>query len=91
MSVAGERVAIVSAPIPVDELLAFEGAHPRHSGWKEEEIRARFGVPPARFYQLLGRAIDTAEAEQLEPMLVHRLRRIRDQRTADRARRMATR
>lgn len=88
MSEAGGILGAVSAPIPVDELLAFESAHPRHSGWKEEAIRARFGIPPARYYQLLGRAIDTREALELDPMLVHRLRRIRDTRLAARERRL---
>jgi hypothetical protein len=73
--------------IPTADLLAFERAHPRNTGWKEEAIRARFKVPPARYFQLLGRAIDTLEAEALDPMLVHRLRRIRDDRRAMRARR----
>ncbi|WP_248240534.1 DUF3263 domain-containing protein [Microbacterium kunmingense] len=79
----------MSAPIPVDELLAFEGAHPRHSGWKEEAIRARFEVPPARYYQLLDRAIDTREALELNPMLTHRLRRVREVRRAAREPRRA--
>jgi hypothetical protein len=69
------------------DLLAFEVQWGKHTGWKEEAIRARFQIPPARFYQLLGRAIDTSEALELDPMLVHRLRRIRDERRAVRARR----
>jgi hypothetical protein len=68
-------------------MLAFEAQWSRHTGWKDEEIRRRFGIPPARFYQLLGRAIDTREALEVDPMLVLRLRRIRDQRRADRERR----
>lgn len=75
--------------IPIGELLAFEGAHPRHSGWKEEAIRARFEVPPARYYLLLDRAIDTREALQVDPLLTHRLRRLREARRAARERRMA--
>ena len=32
-------------------------------------------MSPARYYQLLGRLIDTAEAQEHDPMLVKRLRR----------------
>lgn len=74
-------------PIDLAEMLAFQAAWPKHGGWKEEEIRARFGIPPARFYQLLGRAIDTREALELDPMLVRRLRRIRDEKRVQRERR----
>jgi hypothetical protein len=69
------------------EMLAFEAQWGKHTSWKEEAIRARFQIPPARFYQLLGRAIETQEALELDPMLVHRLRRIRDEKRATRARR----
>lgn len=75
--------------IPTDELLAFEAANPRHSGWKEEAIRARFNVPPARYYVLLDRAIDTREALEFDPMLTHRLRRTREARRVARERRLA--
>lgn len=69
-------------------LLAFEAAWPRHSSVKEETIRIDLGLTPGRYYQLLGRAIDTREALELNPMLVHRLRRIRDTRLAARGRRL---
>ncbi|WP_136586623.1 DUF3263 domain-containing protein [Microbacterium hydrothermale] len=58
--------------------LAFEGEWRRHAGAKEEAIRAEFGLTPARYYQLLGRLIDTPEALAHDPMLVRRLRRRRD-------------
>ncbi|MDF2917869.1 MAG: hypothetical protein K0S70_2086 [Microbacterium sp.] len=61
------------------DLLAFEDRWgQRHTGDKEEAIRRELGEAPARYYQLLGRLIDTPEALQAEPMLVARLRRIRD-------------
>ena len=71
------------------ELLAFEGEWRRWSGRKDEAIRARFSIPPARYFQLLGRAIDTREAETIDPMLVHALRRVRDDRAAAVRRRLA--
>ncbi|PTT22463.1 DUF3263 domain-containing protein [Microbacterium sp. HMWF026] len=58
--------------------LAFEGEWRRHAGAKEEAIRAEFEITPARYYQLLGRLIDTPEALAHDPMLVRRLRRRRD-------------
>ncbi|KAA9108471.1 DUF3263 domain-containing protein [Microbacterium rhizomatis] len=61
-------------------ILDFEAAWSRHAGAKEEAIRAELGLTPARYYQLLGRLLDSAEAVVYDPMLVKRLRRIRDAR-----------
>lgn len=60
------------------EILSFEGEWRRHGGAKEEAIRDTFDIPPARYYQLLGRLIDRPEALAHDPMLVRRLRRLRD-------------
>lgn len=70
-------------------LLDFEAEWRRHAGVKEEAIRAELGLSPARYYQLLGRLIDTTDAQQHDPMLVKRLRRLRDARTAARSSRTA--
>ncbi|WP_243073866.1 DUF3263 domain-containing protein [Microbacterium sp. SS28] len=59
-------------------ILDFEAEWRRHAGAKEEAIRADLDLSPARYYQLLGRLIDTADAQQHDPMLVKRLRRLRD-------------
>ncbi|WP_424711144.1 DUF3263 domain-containing protein [Microbacterium sp. SLBN-111] len=59
------------------ELLDFEEQWARWSGQKGDAIRARFHVPPARYLQLLERAIDTREALEAKPMLVRRLLRQR--------------
>ncbi len=61
-------------------MLAFEAEWRRHAGAKEEAIRAELGLSPARYYQLLGRLIETSAALAHDPMLVKRLRRIRDAR-----------
>jgi len=61
-------------------ILDFEAEWRRHVGAKEEAIREDLGISPARYYQLLGRLIDTAEAQAYDPMLVKRLRRMRDER-----------
>lgn len=63
-------------------LLDFEARWGRHGAAKEEAIRDQLALTPARYYQLLGRLVDDAEALAHDPMLVHRLRRMRDARTA---------
>ena len=70
-------------------LLGFEAEWRRHAGAKEEAIRAELGMSPARYYQLLGRLIDTADAQAHDPMLVKRLRRLRDARALARMGRAA--
>jgi hypothetical protein len=70
-------------------LLDFEVEWRRHAGAKEEAIRAELGMSPARYYQLLGRLIDTTEAQEHDPMLVKRLRRLRDARLHERGARSA--
>lgn len=59
-------------------ILDFEGEWRRHGAAKEEAIRTDLGLAPARFYQLLDRLLDTTDAQEYDPMLVKRLRRLRD-------------
>ena len=47
---------------------------------KERAIRERFCFSAARYHQLLNRALDLPEAMAYDPMLVRRLRRIREAR-----------
>ncbi|SDQ87879.1 DUF3263 domain-containing protein [Microbacterium sp. cf332] len=58
-------------------LLEFEARWGAHSGAKEEAVRAELSLSPARYYQLLGRVIESTDALSYDPMLVHRLRRMR--------------
>ncbi|WP_446724822.1 DUF3263 domain-containing protein [Microbacterium sp. CFBP 13617] len=52
---------------------------------------ARDSTPrPRRYFQLLHRSIDTAEALEAKPMLVRRLRRRRDAGRAETSRRHAS-
>lgn len=69
-------------------ILTLEAAWPRHTGMKEETIRTQLGMSPARYYQLLARLIDTEAALQFDPLLVRRLRRLRDARGRQRTARM---
>lgn len=62
------------------DLLAFEAAWQRHGGAKEEAIRAQLELTPARYYQLLGRLIESPEALAHDPLLVKRLLRLRETR-----------
>jgi hypothetical protein len=70
------------------DILDFERGWWQQRGPKESAVRERFGFSAARYQQLLNRAIDLPEALAYDPMLVRRLRRLREQR---RRRRVATR
>ncbi|GAA4184688.1 hypothetical protein GCM10022288_05740 [Gryllotalpicola kribbensis] len=52
---------------------------------KEQAIRSQFGLSGARYYQILGRLIDTPAALAYDPLLVRRLLRQRDERREARA------
>ena len=62
------------------EVLDFERGWWQGSGPKERRIRERFGISAARYHQLLDRAIDRPEALTYDPLLVLRLRRLREAR-----------
>lgn len=59
-------------------ILDFERQAWQLSEPKERAIRARFGFSAARYHQLLTRTIDRPEALAYDPMLVRRLRRLRE-------------
>lgn len=67
------------------EILDFERQWWKHAGAKEDAIRSEFSLSAARYYQVLGALIDRREALVYDPMLVKRLQRMRDARTAARA------
>jgi hypothetical protein len=73
-----------------EAILAFERQWWRHAGAKEQAIRQEFGLSAARYYQLLGALIDSPAALARDPMLVKRLQRLREARTAARRARMLT-
>jgi hypothetical protein len=66
-------------------LLAFERGWVSRVGAKEAAIRSEFGLPAARYYQMLNVLIDSPAAVQQDPLLVRRLQRLRDARTRSRA------
>lgn len=57
-----------------DTLLAFERAHPRRDGTKEETIRAELGVTPARYNVLLARAARSIGGMAADPITARRVR-----------------
>ena len=67
------------------EMLDFERTWWRYAGVKESSIKELFNLTPPAYYQLLNNLIDRREALLAEPILVKRLRRLRDSRTAQRS------
>ena len=66
-------------------MLAFEKQWFRRIGEKETAIRETFDWSPVRYYTRLNRLLDDPQALAAEPVLVNRLRRIRDSRLSARA------
>jgi hypothetical protein len=66
----------------LDELtlrvLEFERSEGRRRRSKDRAIRERLGITPTRYHQLLLGALERPEALSFDPMLVGRLRRLRD-------------
>ena len=69
-------------------ILDFEREWWQHPGAKEDAIRQNFGLSPARYYQLLGKLMDSEAALVYDPMLVKRLQRVRDERKESRQKRL---
>ena len=62
------------------EILAFERQWWKYAGAKEPAVRELFDMSGTRYYQLLNALIDRPEALAHDPMLVKRLRRMRQTR-----------
>ncbi|NYJ06112.1 DUF3263 domain-containing protein [Petropleomorpha daqingensis] len=62
------------------EMLTFERQWWRSAGAKETAIRETFGVTPTRYYQVLNALVDRPAALAADPLLVRRLRRLRNAR-----------
>ncbi len=90
---SSDPVPAVSPPRPVDlevpavapagltrrehEMLLFERQWWRRAGAKDTAIRARFEMPPTRYYQALNALVDRPAALAADPLVVARLRRVR--------------
>ena len=66
------------------KILDFERSWWRYAGAKESAIKELFDLTPARYYQLLNDLIDRDDALAVSPILVKRLRRLREARTTAR-------
>ncbi|VXB34363.1 DUF3263 domain-containing protein [Nocardioides sp. AX2bis] len=66
-------------------VLTFETAWWKYAGAKETAIREQFAMSATDYYQLLNHLIDQPAALAYAPMLVRRLRRLRERRAAQRS------
>jgi len=67
------------------KMLEFERSWWRHAGVKESSIKELFNLTPPAYYQLLNNLIDRDDALVAEPILVKRLRRLRESRSVARS------
>jgi len=65
-------------------VLALEARPWRSPGAKEQAIRQSLDLSPTRYYQILNGLLDREEALAHAPVLINRLRRLRDSRRAAR-------
>ena len=85
MENAFEQVGGVSTLSDLESrILDFERSWWRYAGAKESAIKELFDLTPARYYQLLNDLIDRDDALIAAPILVKRLRRLREARTTAR-------
>lgn len=61
-------------------ILDFERCWWTEPGPKELAIRERFRLSPTRYYQVLTDLLDDPDAAAYDPLVVRRLRRLRDRR-----------
>jgi hypothetical protein len=62
------------------QILTFERQWWKYAGAKQTAIRDLFGYSATRYYQELQQLLDLPAAYVFDPMLVKRLRRLRDER-----------
>jgi len=67
------------------EILALERLWWQYAGAKEQAIREKFDMSSTRYYQVLNALIDREESLAFDPLLVKRLRRLRDKRQRSRS------
>jgi hypothetical protein len=61
-------------------ILDFERGWWRQEGSKESAIRAQLDLSATRYYELLQHLCDVPAARAYDPLVIHRLRRLRDRR-----------
>jgi Protein of unknown function (DUF3263) len=60
-------------------VLEFERCWWTEPGSKEVAIRTRLGMSATRYRRLLAALLDSEEAEEIDPLVIRRLRRRRDE------------
>ena len=85
MSAAEESVAPSTLSELETKILDFEANWWRFAGAKESAIKELFELTAPRYYQLLNDLIDRDDALMAAPMLVKRLRRLREARMSARS------
>lgn len=60
------------------QLLAFAAQQWKYAGARDAAIRDLFDITPTRYFQLLNELIDKPAALAADPVLVKRLRRLRE-------------
>ena len=66
-------------------ILEFERSWWKYAGAKESAIKELFDLTPPAYYQALNNLIDRDDALLAQPLLVKRLRRLREARTTARS------
>ena len=85
MSAAEESVVPSALSDLETKILDFEANWWRFAGAKESAIKELFELSAPRYYQLLNDLIDRDDALMAAPMLVKRLRRLREARMSARS------
>jgi hypothetical protein len=85
MSAAEESVVPSALSDLERKILDFEANWWRFAGAKESAIKELFDLSAPRYYQLLNDLIDRDDALMAAPMLVKRLRRLREARMSARS------
>ena len=85
MSAAEESVVPSALSDLETKILDFEANWWRFAGAKESAIKELFALSAPRYYQLLNDLIDRDDALMAAPMLVKRLRRLREARMSARS------
>jgi hypothetical protein len=85
-----EMTADPSSPLDEREvaILDFERTWWKHAGVKEQAIRERFDMSATRYYQLLNELLEKPAAAAHDPILVKRLKRLRQYRQRQRVARL---
>lgn len=81
---ATEQIDASLTPLEL-AILELERQWWKYPGAKDTAVREKFDMTPTRYYQVLNSLIDRPEALVVDPQLVRRLVRLRDERRRQRS------